>query len=304
VKLQFHWDREGKRDEKTSCWVRVSQLWAGTGFGGIHVPRIGQEVVVEFLEGDPDRPIVTGRVYNAQAMPPYALPANATQSGIKSNSSKGGGGWNEVRFEDNKGSELFSVQAEKDQTLLIKNNRTETVQANRTETVGANHSESIGGSHSTTVGGNLTQTIKKAKNELVYLASAEEVGLARSLAVGAAYTIVVGAAMNTAVGGAKTTEVGLHHFETVGKNRTLNVGNKLTVDAGDEIEIKTGDSSMVLKKAGDIELKTGAASLKMTKDGKIEITGVDVTITSSAGKINIDAGGIISIKGPMVKINT
>ena len=90
VKVQFHWDRYGKKDQNSSCWVRVAQLWAGTQWGGIHIPRIGQEVIVEFLEGDPDHPIITGRVYNNDNMPPYGLPANATQSGIKSRSSKGG----------------------------------------------------------------------------------------------------------------------------------------------------------------------------------------------------------------------
>ena len=90
VKLQFHWDREGQSDENSSCWIRVSQLWAGKTWGGIHIPRIGQEVVVDFLEGDPDRPLVTGRVYNDAVMPPYALPDNQTQSGIKSRSTKDG----------------------------------------------------------------------------------------------------------------------------------------------------------------------------------------------------------------------
>ncbi len=100
VKVQFHWDRYGKKDQNSSCWVRVAQLWAGTQWGGIHIPRIGQEVIVEFLEGDPDHPIITGRVYNKDNMPPYGLPANATQSGIKSRSSKGGSAdnFNELRF--------------------------------------------------------------------------------------------------------------------------------------------------------------------------------------------------------------
>ena len=91
VKVQFHWDREGKNDENSSCWVRVAQVWAGQGWGAMHIPRIGQEVIVEFLEGDPDRPIIIGRVYNADNMPPYALPDNKTQSGIKRRSTKGGG---------------------------------------------------------------------------------------------------------------------------------------------------------------------------------------------------------------------
>jgi type VI secretion system secreted protein VgrG len=314
VKVQFHWDRVGSKDENSSCWIRVSSPWAGKTWGEISIPRIGQEVIVEFLEGDPDRPIITGRVYNDEQMPPYALPANKTQSGKKSRSSKGGSpdNFNEIRFEDLKGSELFSVQAEKDMKLLVKNNRSETVKVNRTESIGGNHSESIGGNHSTTVGGDKstevtgfqTVTVKKAKNELVYFASSEEVGLARNLTVGAAYTIEVVGAMNTAVGAAMLTEVALHHYETVGRDRSLNVGKKLTIDATDEIEMKSGPTSLVMKKGGDIELKTGAASLKMKQDGKIEISGIDVTVKSSAGTVNIDAGGIISIKGPMVKINT
>ena len=114
VKVQFHWDRLGKRDENSSCFVRVSSTWAGAGWGFIQIPRIGQEVIVDFVEGDPDRPIITGRVYNAAEMPPYGLPGNATQSGWKSNRSPGGGGWNELMFEDKAGSELVNFQAQKD----------------------------------------------------------------------------------------------------------------------------------------------------------------------------------------------
>lgn len=123
VKVQFHWDRYGKYDENSSCWIRVAQVWAGAKWGTIHIPRIGQEVVVDFLEGDPDRPIITGRVYNNDNMPPYELPANATQSGIKTRSSKGGSpnNINELRFEDKKGQELIFIQAEKDHEIRVKN---------------------------------------------------------------------------------------------------------------------------------------------------------------------------------------
>ncbi len=115
VKVQFFWDREGEYDENSSCFVRVAQIWAGTKWGGMHLPRIGQEVIVDFLEGDPDRPIITGRVYNADNMPPYTLPDNQTQSGIKSRSTKGGSpdNFNELRFEDKKGEEHISMQAER-----------------------------------------------------------------------------------------------------------------------------------------------------------------------------------------------
>jgi type VI secretion system secreted protein VgrG len=124
VKLQFHWDREGKSDENSSCWIRVSQAWAGKNWGSIHIPRIGQEVVVSFLEGDPDRPLVTGRVYNADMMPPYGLPDNQTQSGILSRSTKSGTpeNANELRFEDKKGEEKITFHAEKDFERVVENN--------------------------------------------------------------------------------------------------------------------------------------------------------------------------------------
>jgi type VI secretion system secreted protein VgrG len=126
VKVQFHWDREGKNDENSSCWVRVSFPTAGKNWGWVSLPRIGQEVIVSFLEGNPDRPIITGRVYNADQMPPYELPANQTQSGIKTRSSKEGTGdnFNEIRFEDKKDAEEVYVHAEKDFNCVIENNET------------------------------------------------------------------------------------------------------------------------------------------------------------------------------------
>ncbi|MCK9605176.1 MAG: type VI secretion system tip protein VgrG [Methylomonas sp.] len=129
VKVQFHWDREGKNDENSSCWVRVAQVWAGKNWGAIHIPRIGQEVIVDFLEGNPDRPIVTGRVYNADQMPPYDLDANKTQSGIKSRSSKDGSSdnFNEIRFEDKKGDEELYMHAEKNFTRVVENDDVHTI---------------------------------------------------------------------------------------------------------------------------------------------------------------------------------
>ncbi len=127
VKVQFHWDRDGQNNESSSCWVRCAQAWSGKNWGGQFVPRIGQEVVVQFLEGDPDQPIITGAVYNASSMPPYDLPGNATQSGIKSNSSKGGNGSNEIRFEDKAGSEDFYLHAQKDMHVEIINDHSHIV---------------------------------------------------------------------------------------------------------------------------------------------------------------------------------
>src|SRR5262249_22524085 len=128
VKVLFHWDREGKQnaDENSSCWVRVSQPWAGKKWGAMSIPRIGQEVIVEFLEGDPDHPIITGRVYNADEMPAYTLPDEHTKTYFKTMSSKGGGGFNELRFEDKKGSEQVFMHAEKNLDIRVKNNTYET----------------------------------------------------------------------------------------------------------------------------------------------------------------------------------
>ena len=164
VKVQFFWDQLGQKNEMSSCWVRVSQIWAGKAWGWITIPRIGQEVIVDFLEGDPDRPIITGRVYNADQTVPYSLPANQTQSGIKTRSSKGGGSdnYNEIRFEDKIGNELVNVQAEKDMNTLIKNNDTQTVQNNRTIGVDGTHTETI--QKDTTIEiteGNLSVTLDK-----------------------------------------------------------------------------------------------------------------------------------------------
>ncbi len=123
VKVQFHWDQQGKKDENSSCWVRVAHGWAGQGWGMMFLPRIGQEVIVSFLEGDPDRPIITGSVYNAEKTVPYALPGEQTKSTIMGYSSKGGGGNNEIRFEDKKDSEEVYVHAQKDMTIKAENDR-------------------------------------------------------------------------------------------------------------------------------------------------------------------------------------
>ena len=125
VKLQFHWDREGKWNENSSCWIRVAQNWAGRRWGAMFIPRVGQEVIVDFLEGDPDQPIITGRVYNAEEMPPYELPKEQTKSAVKSNSSKGGGGFNEIRLEDAKGKEQIFIHAEHDMDERVKHDSRE-----------------------------------------------------------------------------------------------------------------------------------------------------------------------------------
>ncbi len=170
VKVQFPWDRLGQNDENSSCWIRVSQAWAGTGFGGIHIPRIGQEVIIEFLQGDPDRPIITGRVYDGANMPPYDLPAKATQSGIKSNSTKGGAGFNEFRFEDKKGTEDIYLHAQKTWTIDVQDSETETVGSSITTSAGSDICRSSGANIRRTADQNIED---KAKGEINQTSNAE-----------------------------------------------------------------------------------------------------------------------------------
>jgi type VI secretion system secreted protein VgrG len=241
VKIQFHWDRESKRDEKSSCWVRVSQPWAGTGFGAMVIPRIGQEVIVDFLEGDPDRPIITGRVYNAQAMPPYLLPAGQNQSGLKSNSTKGGGGSNELTFDDTKGKERVYLHAqfnsnavvENDKTETVHNNETITIDANRTESVGADEKLSVGANRERSVGGNETVTVGGNQEETI--------GIKHTLTVGADQEVVTGTSAKL----------------TAGLNREVSAALAYKVEAT-TVEI-TGLAS--------ITLKVGGSSIKIDPSG-------------------------------------
>ncbi len=149
VKVQFNWDREGAYDENTSCWMRVMQPWAGANWGQVWIPRIGQEVVVGFFEGDPDRPFIVGGLYNEDSPPPYELPGNQTRMGVKTRSSKGGGAenFNELRLEDKAGDELLLMHAERDMDVSVERNRNEKVDGNRTELIGGNHTEQQGGNH-------------------------------------------------------------------------------------------------------------------------------------------------------------
>ena len=159
VKVQFHWDRYGKADAGSSCWIRVSQPWAGIGFGGMAIPRIGQEVIVEFIEADPDRPIITGRVYNGAATPPYDLPGNATRTVIKTNSSKGGGGFNELRFEDKKGQEQLFIHAERNRDLRVKKDNLEYIGGEEHIMVKKDQFEKIDGDAHLKVGGEQNEQI-------------------------------------------------------------------------------------------------------------------------------------------------
>jgi type VI secretion system secreted protein VgrG len=195
--VQFHWDREGHNNESSSCWIRVATHWAGQQWGAIHLPRIGQEVVVDFLEGDPDRPIIVGSVYNAMNMPPYALPANKTQSGIMSDSSPRSGGYNQIRFEDMDGSEEILVHAQKDmnttvendETLTVKHDETIEISNNQTTTVGADRSATIRGKDTKTVYGDSTATVMGSESSTIGSSRSTKIAASDSLTTAGTITI-------------------------------------------------------------------------------------------------------------------
>jgi type VI secretion system secreted protein VgrG len=313
VKVQFHWDREGVRDEKSSCWIRVSSTFAGGQYGAIFTPRIGHEVVVDFLEGDPDRPLITGSVYNADRMPPYELPAEKTKSTTKTDSSLGGKGFNELRFEDKKGSEEVFLHGQKDWTIAILNdknqdvghdetltvgsNRTKKVGANQQENVGVNKAIQVGGNHTETIGGNMNLTVGSAKAETVTVNSAETIGGAKELTIGGIYQITVGGVLNETVGGAKAEEVGAAKVVIVGAKMSESVSGTRTAEVGKDFNTTvdkeyTLKAKNILAEAEDkIVLKAGEASITLKKNGDITITGKG---------INVKGSGNIVMKGSKI----
>jgi type VI secretion system secreted protein VgrG len=250
VKVQFHWDRYGKRNDKSSCWVRVSYPWAGKNFGAIHIPRIGQEVVVGFLEGDPDQPLITGRVYNAEQMPPWDLPANATQSGILTRSSKGGGygNANAIRFEDKAGSEQLWIHAEKNQDIEVENDETHWVGHDRTKTI--DHDETVHVKHdrTETVDNDETITVHHDRKERVDnnekisigVNRSEDVGSNETISIGANRTETVGADETITIGSNRTVTIGASKTETVALQRTRAVGINESIAIGAAQEIAIG----------------------------------------------------------------
>jgi type VI secretion system secreted protein VgrG len=200
VKVQFHWDRDGARNENSSCWVRVASFWAGKQWGAIHIPRIGQEVIVDFLEGDPDQPIIIGSVYNADNMPPYALPNNKTQSGIVSRSSLSGGGgnYNEIRFEDKKGSEEILVHAELDMKTEVERDEIHNTDRDRATKIGRDEKLDVGKDRTTTITGNDKETVMQ--NQTISVMGNQE-----TTVTGGRTANVTGKDSLTAVGGLSIT---------------------------------------------------------------------------------------------------
>lgn len=232
VKVKFHWDRVSPQNDTSSCWIRVSQGWAGANWGQIHIPRVGHEVIVDFLEGDPDRPIITGRVYNADNTVPYALPANKTQSGIKTRSTKNGGAadFNELRFEDKKGSEQIYVHAQKDLDTVVENNETRHVMKNRKTDIDVDETTKVGGNKKTTVVGNFDETITGKETRTV---------------TGAVTETYLSNETRTITGNVTETVAGNITETTTGNILATTTGNVTNIITGTRTEVVVGAVALV-----------------------------------------------------------
>ena len=304
VRVHFHWDRESKMDESSSIWIHVVQPWSGSAYGGVNLPRIGQEVIVDFLGGDPDRPVITGRVYTNLQKVPYKLPQHKTRSAWKSDSSPGGNGFNEIMFEDLKGKELVWQQAEKNQRRLVKNDevitigndraklvkanetettvkdRTEVVEANRTEITDINHAARIGANMSKLVGGD---EIRKTVGNRQKAVDANEDSV-----IGKNLTEKIGENMNSAIGGVLNQLIGAARSLIVGTDDQKKVGGKSAVEAGKEIFLKSGQL-FVLEAGARLSIK-GPGGFIDIHDGGIDIVGNLVRINS--GGSPADGSGV------------
>lgn len=289
VRVHFHWDRESKMDDNSSCWIPVSQPWGGAGYGGVNLPRIGQEVLVDFLGGDPDRPVVVGRVFTNLQKVPYKLPDNKTQSGMRSNSTGATGGYNELMFEDSQGKEQVRMQAERDYNKLVKhdevatimNDRTKVVHRDENVTIGQNRQKTVKANETITIGKNLLKTVQASEREVTAVNRSVVVGVSRSTQVGAIDSTTVGSTYSVMVsppgeGGPAT-----------GTAQTI-MHDKITFSTPGGASIELSGSTITLH----------ATTILVSADGQATLSAKGTTNVLCSG------GDVIIRGGPMVKINT
>lgn len=338
IKVRFHWDRVSPADETASCWIRVAQTWSGAGWGAMFLPRVGMEVLVEFIDGDPDRPLITGCVYNSVHAPPYPLPQSKSRSTIKTESTPGGGGFNEISFEDAKGAEELFIHAQRDlkmvvlrdggrnvgrddsgsvgrdQTASVANNRTasvgvdETVSvgSNQTVSVGANQSVSVGANQSTSVGGDQSVTVQGSRTTTVTGNDTVSVTGERSLSVDGGLSETISGGATLTVTGTRGVIVSEAASEMVGATRTVMVGSAQTHTVGAAASLTA--ASIAYTSAGTFNLQAGGA-LTIVAGPSADIGALAVTIagttslqlTCGGSAIQIDPGGV-TINAGTIKI--
>ena len=284
IKVQFHWDREGENDEKTTCWVRVVTPWSGKDWGMVAVPRIGQEVVIQFEEGDPDRPICTGMLYNKDTMPPYKYPDDQTQMGFKTNSSKGGGGYNEWMFEDKAGEELMRIQAQKDHQRLVKNESVVTIGLDEVD-AGA-HDED--GCESKVVKQHVTETLLEGDHYFTIETGSQEIEIKTD----------------------KTQTIEGKHTKTItGNDATTVEEGDMTVDVSmGDITVDAALGKIKMTAMQEILLKVGQSSIKIDNSG-VTIKGLMIKVEGTAmveakaPMTTVKGDAMLTLKGGLTLIN-
>jgi type VI secretion system secreted protein VgrG len=318
VKVHFPWDRVGPKDGTDTCWLRVSELWAGSNWGMVFTPRIGQEVLVEFLDGDPDRPVVTGRVYNAEQMPPYALPANMTQSGIKTRSTKQGttDHFNELRFEDKKDSEQIYFHAQKDFVRVVENNDSLTVGSSDSKTCpDGSQTISIYKDRTTTIEtGNETLTVKKGNRSVTVSEGDDSLTVTKG---NRTVTVSKGNDTHAISKGNRvvTVDEGNDSLTVSKGNLTIDVTKgDATIQAGNSITLKVGSNSIIID-TSSITLTFGSSSIKLDSSAialsstKVDVSGTTVSIAGdtevkvSGAMADFAGSGMCKISGGTVMIN-
>jgi type VI secretion system secreted protein VgrG len=308
IQVQFHWEEKPSYAADSSCWIRCAQTWAGPGWGAQFIPRIGMEVVVEFLEGNPDRPLVIGCVYNGANPPPFALPDTKTQSGWRTNSSPGGGGFNELRFEDSAGSEEIYIHGQKDWRIEIGNDKSQTIGHDETHSVGNDQSNSIGHDQSSTIGNDQSLSVGHDQSNSIGHDQSSAIGHDQSSTIGNNQSLTIGNSQQIGIGVDCSETIGASHTQTIGAVKTVAVaqmyglavgagynivvgaemaqgvgGAMITTVGGVSTEVVIGDKSVT---ANDIQT-TAKSDYALTVGKKLTATAVDdIGITGKkSGKI-------------------
>jgi len=323
VKVQFHWDRDGKKDDKSSCWIRSAQFWAGSGWGALYLPRVGMEVAVRFLDGNPDRPMIVGAIYNGQHPPPVKLPDEKTKSVLRSRSTPNGSGSNELTFEDAKGNEFIYVHAQKDEKIEVENDKQQqvggneslTVEKDRKKTVlgnqalkvveedkteiGGNQTINVAqkrttvvkGDHSEIVGGNKFETVLLGRMQETSLASAETIGLGKALNIGAGYMIDVAAAESVIVGLDHNTNVRKYAGEKVDRFK------KEVVKGDRSCNVLTGGLSLHVEK----DLRRVVEKNQKTEAQNLMLIKAEAASPTASKKISIKTEELVFVADGEVK---